>query len=151
MAFFPPCAPAFREYLLSLCPPPLSLFHRLSLFVPLCAHLSIVHIVTRWHPSSSYCFAALFDGGSLVRPPRPTATHCFLVVARPSVFSFSYLKHCELQASTSEPLSSFEELSGFPMSAEPLIPITVPPIVLQLAPNRVFVTQDFEGSGKCFV
>lgn len=77
-----------------------SLFHSLvlslSLFVSLCAHLSIVHIVTRWHPPSSYCFGALFDGGSLVRPPRPTATHCFLVVARPSVFSFSFLEHCEL-------------------------------------------------------
>lgn len=66
------------------------------IFVSLYTHLSIVHIVTRWHPPSSYCFDALFDGGSLVRPPRPTATHCFLVVARPSVFSFSFLEHCEL-------------------------------------------------------
>lgn len=52
-----------------LCPlgPPLLSFS-LSLFVALCAHLSIVHIVTRWHPPFPHCFGALFDGGSLARP-----------------------------------------------------------------------------------
>lgn len=112
-------------------------YYNIYIFVSLYTHLSIVHIVTRWHPPSSYCFGALFDGGSLVRPPRPTATHCFLVVARPSVFSFSFLEHCELQAPTSEPLSYFGELSGFPMFAKSLANTTVSQSSYNSSSNRV--------------